>query len=72
MDARQVVDLAAGVLLLREAGAEVESEPDLEGIDPATYARGLEGDAPRITFFARSCAELPSLRGFLEPIPPLP
>jgi myo-inositol-1(or 4)-monophosphatase len=63
-------DVAAGALLLQESGASVETEPALDLFDPSTYASGTEASAPRITLYARACADLPSLRGFLEPLAP--
>jgi myo-inositol-1(or 4)-monophosphatase len=61
-------DLAAGVLLLREAGAVADTEPDLDRIDPAAYARGVAGDAPRISLYARATPALPDLRQYLQPV----
>jgi len=62
-------DLAAGDLVLREAGALVTSTPDLATLEPSSY--GLDGpeSAPRATLFARSCAALPPLEDFLDPVP---
>jgi myo-inositol-1(or 4)-monophosphatase len=61
-------DVAAGILVLEEAGAVVETAPDVRGIDPATYAR--DGGAGEVmTLLARADAGLPSLSRFLSPLP---
>ena len=60
-------DVAAGDLLLREAGAVVESTPEIAGLDPARSALDGAPSEPRITLLARASAELPSLAGFLRP-----
>jgi len=60
-------DVAAGDLLLREAGAAVESTPEIAGLDPARSAVDGAPSEPRITLLARASAELPSLAGFLRP-----
>jgi myo-inositol-1(or 4)-monophosphatase len=58
-------DLAAGVLILEEAGALVETRPDHMKIDVAEYARN--GDAGEVmTLFARANHHLPPLSRFLE------
>jgi myo-inositol-1(or 4)-monophosphatase len=60
-------DVAAGDLVLREARAVVETQPDLRGLDPARYAAAA-APPPRITLFARACEELPPLERFLRPV----
>jgi myo-inositol-1(or 4)-monophosphatase len=62
-------DIGAGVVLLEEAGASVECDPELRAMPP--YAYGLPGAlAPRLTLDARANADLPPLRQFLQPTPP--
>ena len=59
-------DVAAGILILSEAGAVLESEPDLSQVSPGDY--GTDGfDGPLYTLFARANASLPRLANFLEP-----
>jgi myo-inositol-1(or 4)-monophosphatase len=60
-------DLAAGLLILEEAGAVVETEPDVRRLDPATYARhGSPGEL--LTLVARANAHLPPLSRYLAPV----
>jgi myo-inositol-1(or 4)-monophosphatase len=61
-----VWDLAAGVLIAREAGAVVDCTPAFETLRPADMTPGA---APAITVFARGNRDLPSLEGFLAPVP---
>jgi myo-inositol-1(or 4)-monophosphatase len=61
-------DVAAGILLVREAGGLVDSEPDVDRLDPAAYA--ADGTAPRITLDGRAHAGLEPLGRFMEPAPP--
>jgi myo-inositol-1(or 4)-monophosphatase len=63
-------DLAAGALLLAEAGAMVESSPDLARADPAGYARGTD-PASRFTLHARANSALPPLTDHLFPAQPV-
>lgn len=61
-------DVAAGILILAEAGAVVETEPDLRRVVPADY--GTEGNAGALfTLSARANAALPPLADFLLPAP---
>lgn len=62
-------DLAAGDLVLREAGAIATATPELGTLDPATYGSDGPDSAPRATLFARGCTELPPLENFLVPVP---
>ncbi len=58
-------DIAAGVLVMQEAGAVVEVRPDYHTLDLATYATG--GSAGEVmTMFARANAHLPPLSELLE------
>ena len=62
-------DLAAGILILREAGAIVDSQPDWHQIMPADY--GADGrPGPLFTLFARANGALPPLADFLSPQAP--
>lgn len=61
-----VWDIAAGVLLAQEAGALVESRPDLHTLRLAEID---PGSSPSLTILARANAGLPSLERFLEPLP---
>jgi len=61
-------DLAAGVLVLEEAGAVVETHPDYHHIDPATYGcDGTPGET--LTLVARANGHLPPLSQYLTPMP---
>ena len=58
-------DLAAGILILEEAGALVETLPDTRTVVPATY--GTQGGAaPLFHLQARANEKLPRLSEFLE------
>ncbi len=58
-------DLAAGILILQEAGAVVETQPDCRQVDPATY--GSTGSPGAVfTVLARANAHLPPLSTYLE------
>lgn len=65
-------DLAAGILVLEEAGAIVETQPDLRRLDIPNYARdGSVGEI--MVLLARANEHLPPLSNFLEPArPPTP
>jgi myo-inositol-1(or 4)-monophosphatase len=59
-------DLAAGVLILEEAGAVIETTPDHLKLDVSRYA--CNGDAGELmTLFVRANRQLPSLSSYLEP-----
>ena len=63
-------DVAAGALVLQEAGCVVDSTPALDSIDAAHY--GANGNpAFRITVSARAHAGLPPLTDFLRPALPI-
>jgi myo-inositol-1(or 4)-monophosphatase len=61
-----VWDVAAGILIAREAGAIVESQPAIETIDIAALDMK---HATSLTIFARANAALPSLERYLVPLP---
>ncbi len=58
-------DVAAGVLILAEAGAVIDSTPDLSTLSAATYA-ATNTATPSITMSARGNAHLPPLTGYLH------
>ncbi len=58
-------DLAAGVLLAREAGAVLECDPPLEAADPSTVD---PRHAPSTSVYGMANAKLPSLKRYLEPL----
>lgn len=58
-------DIAAGVLLMQEAGAVVELQPGIEGLDVPAYAESPEGHKI-FQLFTRANAELPSLQKLLQ------
>ena len=58
-------DVAAGVLVLEESGAVVESAPDLTTLSAATYAIA-NTPTPSITMSARGNVHLPPLAGYLH------
>ncbi len=60
-------DVAAGILILEEAGAVVECTPDCRGIDPSRYGRDSH-DGALFSLQARANAALPPLSQLLEPI----
>jgi myo-inositol-1(or 4)-monophosphatase len=61
-----VWDLAAGVLLAREAGAVLECDPPLESLDLAALD---PRKSPSISVYAMANARLPSFRRYIEPLP---
>jgi myo-inositol-1(or 4)-monophosphatase len=64
-----VWDIAAGVLIAREAGAVVECRPELETLDlPAVEP----GKSPSVTIHGRANRGLPGLEGYLLPAAPPP
>ncbi len=60
-----VWDIAAGVLLAREAGAVLEMDPPFESIDLASIDAK---SSPSISIWGRANAALPSLRGLIVPL----
>ena len=67
----RVWDVAAGILILAEAGAVVELQPDLQRVVVADYGAGGKA-GPLFTLFARANPVLPPLADFLAPTPPAP
>jgi myo-inositol-1(or 4)-monophosphatase len=60
-----VWDIAAGILIAREAGAIVEASPDIEAMDlPSIDLK----KGPSITVYARANRDLPSLENYLVPV----
>ena len=58
-------DLAAGILILQESGAQVETLPDVQTVAPASY--GVPGGAtPLFHLQARANTQLPRLSEYLE------
>jgi myo-inositol-1(or 4)-monophosphatase len=60
-------DIAAGVLIAREAGAVVECSPEIETLELSTIEPGT---SPSITVHGRANPNLPGLEGFLLPVDP--
>ena len=61
-----VWDLAAGLVIARESGAVIETDPDIGTLDIATIVPGKS--SPSVSTYAMANAALPSLKGFIEPI----
>jgi fructose-1,6-bisphosphatase/inositol monophosphatase family enzyme len=58
-------DIAAGVLIAREAGAVVDCRPEISSIDIASID---VKNTTSLTVFGRANAHLPSLEGYLVPL----
>lgn len=64
-------DVAAGILILMEAGAVIDCEPDCRSIEPSRYGRDGH-EAALFSLQARANAKLPPLGQFLAPTAPVP
>lgn len=61
-------DVAAGILIAREAGAVVDCRPGIETLSPAR----IDPENPvSLTLYGKANDRLPSLEGFLEAVPPV-
>ena len=60
-----VWDLAAGIVVAREAGAVLEFDPPLESIDLAALD---PKNSPSISVYGMANARLPRLKGFIRPL----
>jgi myo-inositol-1(or 4)-monophosphatase len=59
-------DIAAGILIAKEAGAAIETDPPIESIDPAAIEPGR---SPSISVWATANRDLPPFRRYLHPLP---
>jgi myo-inositol-1(or 4)-monophosphatase len=58
-------DIAAGILIAREAGAVIETDPPLESLRPAELEPGR---SPSVAVWGTANPELPPFRRYLEPL----